>query len=181
MNTPNDKQPSKSQSCDASLNHEGAEKQTNGSGSSLPQSETDKLHLNDNTDTERCQENQGRNATHTTNVKIQSISTPNQNKQQFIGKSISKDSVQLKLLKSKEFQELQFTGCSNLMDTNLENKNDSPLLFSTETAIPSETMGIMPELMVSDRSFIEILGNITTEKYQKTTTGERKKVWEKRK
>ena len=48
MDTPNNKQPSKSQSSDAFKNQEGLEKQTNGSGSAQPQNEGSKLQTNDN-------------------------------------------------------------------------------------------------------------------------------------
>ena len=132
--------------------------------------EVSKLYLNNNTNTGKCQENQEQNALHTTNVKIHSTSTLNQNKQQPIGNFINEDLAQQRLPKPVEFQELQFMGCSSLMDTNKDRKNDFPLLFSTEIATPLEIMGIMPELMESDRSYIEISGNITKEKYQETTT-----------
>ena len=90
MNTLNDEQlrlfstpePSvESSFYDWKIDQEGIKKTTNGSGFSLPQDKANKLQINYNADTQRCQENQGSNATHTTNVKIQSTSTLNQNKQ----------------------------------------------------------------------------------------------------
>jgi hypothetical protein len=165
MNTSNDKQPFKSSSFDTKNDQFGLEKPTKLSGYEQSANEALKLQLEDNTDTERCQENQGRSATHTTNVKIQSTSTPNQNKQQSIGNSISKDSVQQKLPKPKEFQELPSTGCSSLMDTNLESKNDFPFLFSTKIATPSSQVVITPEPIESDRYSTEMSGNTTMDKF----------------
>ncbi len=51
MNTPKDKQPSKSSSCDASLNQSGVEKLQKISRYPQPEVEALKLHLNDKTDT----------------------------------------------------------------------------------------------------------------------------------